>query len=72
MADSLPALEAERSHILRQISSLADLRPGSICPVALRCGKPTCHVRSPAIRGTIRSCASLGKWMAKTVAESFA
>jgi len=47
MPDSLPALEAESSHILRQISGLADLRPGSICAVARRCGKQTCHCAKP-------------------------
>ena len=43
MPDSLPVLEAERSQILRQIVNLGDLRPGSICAIARRCGKPTCH-----------------------------
>jgi len=42
MPDSLPELEAERSKILRQFSTLGDLRPGSICAVARRCGKATC------------------------------
>ena len=40
MGDSLPQLEAERSQILQQFTTLGDLRPGSICAVARRCGKP--------------------------------
>src|ERR1035438_7246874 len=47
MPDSLPALEVQRSQILRQIGDLRDLRPGSICAVARRCGKPTCHCAKP-------------------------
>ena len=47
MPDSLPVLEAERSQILRQIVNLGDLRPGSICAIARRCGKPTCHCAKP-------------------------
>ena len=47
MPDSLPALEAERARILRQITALGDLRPGSICAVSRRCGKPTCHCAKP-------------------------
>jgi len=41
MGDSLPQLEAERSQILQQFTTLGDLRPGSICAVARRCGKPS-------------------------------
>jgi hypothetical protein len=47
MTDSLPPLEIRRSQILRQIGSLGDLRPGSICTVTRRCGKPTCHCAKP-------------------------
>jgi hypothetical protein len=43
MPYTLPALEARRSEILRQIGTLGDLRPGSICAVVRRRGKPTCH-----------------------------
>src|ERR1039457_2945157 len=41
MPDSLPALEAERSQILRPLSTLGDLGPGSMGAAARRCGKPT-------------------------------
>ena len=44
---SLPELEAERSRILAQFTTLSDLRPGSICAVPRRCGKPTCHCANP-------------------------
>jgi len=37
MPNTLPELEAERSRILRQFTTLGDLRPGSICAVARRC-----------------------------------
>ena len=39
MPDSLQTLEAERSRILGQFTTLGDLRPGSICAVARRCGR---------------------------------
>jgi hypothetical protein len=72
MPDSLPALEAERSQILRQISSLGDLRPGSICAVPRRCGKPTCHCAKPNDPGHDPQLRLTRKVDGKTVAESFA
>ena len=72
MPDSLPALEAERSQILRQISSLGDLRPGSICAVTRRCGKPTCHCAKPNDPGHDPQLRLTRKVDGKTVAESFA
>jgi hypothetical protein len=72
MPDSLPALEAERSHILRQISSLGDLRPGSICAVVRRCGKPACHCAKPEDPGHDPQLRLTCKVDGKTVAESFA
>ena len=72
MPDSLPALEAERSQILRQISSLGDMRPGSICAVARRCGKPTCHCAKPRDPGHDPQLRLTRKVDGKTVAESFA
>jgi len=71
MPISLPELEAERSSILRRFITLGDLRSGSICAVARRCGKPTCHCaklndpgHDPQVRLTRRV-------DGKTVAESF-
>lgn len=71
MSDPLPALEAERSEILRQISSVGDLRPGSICAVARRCGKPTCHCAKPNDPGHHPQLRLTRKVGGKTVAESF-
>lgn len=72
MSHSLPALEIERSQILRQLSTLGDLRPGSICAVARRCGKPTCHCAKPNDPGHHPQLRLTYKVEGKTVAESFA
>lgn len=72
MPDSLLALEAERSQILRQISTLGDLRPGSICAVSRRCGKPTCHCAKPKDPGHDPQLRLTYKVGGKTMAESFA
>jgi hypothetical protein len=72
MSDSLPALETKRFEILRQISTLGDLRPGSICAVARRCGKPTCHCAKPGDLGHDPQLRLTRKVAGKTVAESFA
>lgn len=72
MPESLPALETERSRILRQISTLGDLRSGSICAVARRCGKPTCHCAKPNDPGHNPQVRLTRKVGGKTVAESFA
>ena len=72
MPDSLPVLEAERSQILRQISTLGDLRPGSICAVSRRCGKPTCHCAKPKDPGHDPQLRLTYKVEGKTMAESFA
>jgi hypothetical protein len=72
MPDSLPALETQRSQILRQIGDLGDLRPGSICAVARRCGKPTCHCAKPNDPGHDPQLRLTRTVNGKTVAESFA
>lgn len=71
MPDSLSALEAQRSQILRQIGTLGDLRSGSICAVARRCGKPTCHCAKPHDPGHDPQLRLTRKVDGKTVAESF-
>jgi hypothetical protein len=71
MPNSLPELEAERSKILRQFSTLGDLRPGSICAVPRRCGKPTCHCAKPNDPGHDPQIRLTRKVDGKTVAESF-
>jgi hypothetical protein len=71
MPNSLPELEAERSKILRQFTTLGDLRTGSICAVARRCGKPTCHCAKPQDPGHDPQIRLTRKVEGKTVAESF-
>jgi hypothetical protein len=71
MPNSLPELEAERSKILRQFTTLGDLRPGSICAVPRRCGKPTCHCAKPNDAGHDPQIRLTRKVDGKTVAESF-
>ena len=71
MPNSLPELEAERSKILRQFTTLGDLRTGSICAVARRCGKPTCHCAKPKDPGHDPQIRLTRKVEGKTVAESF-
>ena len=72
LPDSLSALEAHRTHILRQIGALGDLRPGSISAVVRRCGKPTCHCAKPNDPGHDPQLRLTRTVNGKTVAESFA
>jgi hypothetical protein len=71
MPNSLPQLEAERSKILHRFTALGDLRPGSICAVARRCGKPTCHCAKPDDPGHDPQIRLTRKVDGKTIAESF-
>ena len=71
MPNSLPELEAERSKILRHFTTLGDLRPGSICAVPRRCGKPTCHCAKPHDPGHDPQVRLTRRVNGKTVAESF-
>src|SRR6266478_1963515 len=71
MPKALTELEAERAKILRQFSTLGDLRQGSICAVARRCGKPTCHCAKPKDGGHDPQVRLTRKVDGKTVAESF-
>jgi hypothetical protein len=71
MPHSLAELEAERSAILQQFTTLCDLRPGSICAVPRRCGKPTCHCAKPNDPGHDPQIRLTRKVDGKTVAESF-
>jgi hypothetical protein len=72
MPHSLPGLEAQRSKILLQFHALGDLRPGSICAVSRRCGKPACHCAKPNGPGHDPQIRLTRKVGGKTVAESFA
>jgi len=71
MPDPLPSLEAERSRILHQIAALGDLRPGAICALSRRCGKPTCHCAKPNDPGHAPQLRIFRTIRGKTVAESF-
>jgi hypothetical protein len=71
MPNSLQELEAERSKILRNFTSLGDLRPGSICAVPRRCGKSTCHCAKPNDPGHDPQVRLTRKVNGRTVAESF-
>lgn len=71
MPDSLPELEAQRSKILRQFTTLSDFRRGSICAVSRRCGKPTCHCAKPNDPGHDPQLRLTRKVEGRTVAESF-
>ena len=71
MPDSLQELEAQRSNILRQFTTLSDFRLGSICAVPRRCGKPTCHCAKSNDPGHDPQLRLTRKVNGRTVAESF-
>lgn len=71
MPDSLSDLEAGRSRILRQFGTLGDLRAGSICAVARRCGKVGCHCAKPDDAGHDPQVRLTRRVNGRTVAESF-
>jgi len=71
MPDSLPELEAQRSKILRQFTTLGDFRLGSICAVPRRCGKPACHCAKSNDPGHDPQLRLTRKVDGRTVAESF-
>jgi len=70
MPESLPALEKDRSEVLRQISHLGDLRPGSIQGSMGRCSKPNCHCAQPGDSGHGPNFRLTRKVKGKTVAET--
>ena len=70
MPDSLPALEARRTELLRSIANLRDMRPGSIVGAVWRCGKPTCHCAQPDDPGHGPNLRLTYKSRGKTVTEA--
>ena len=70
MSEPLPALEKDRSEVLRQISHLGDLRPGSIVEVMGRCSKSNCHCAQPGDPGHGPNFRLTRKVKGKTVAET--
>lgn len=45
--NSIPTLEARRSHLLAEISALGDFRPGSLVERYRKCGKGNCRCAQP-------------------------
>ena len=70
MPDSLPDLESRRADLLDTLSSLGDLRPGSIVGAIRRCGKPTCHCAQPDDPGHGPSLRLTHKRKGKTITEA--
>jgi Family of unknown function (DUF6788) len=70
MPESLDSLEGQRTRILQQFQSLGDFRPGSICAVSRRCGKPTCHCAKSNDAGHDPQLRLTRKEGGKTVAET--
>lgn len=70
MPESLPALEARRTELLRSIANLHDMRPGSIVGAVWRCGKPTCHCAQPNDPGHGPNLRLTYKWHGKTITEA--
>ena len=70
MPDSLPDLESRRADLLDSLSSLGDLRPGSIVGAIRRGGKPTCHCAQPDDPGHGPSLRLTHKRKGKTITEA--
>lgn len=70
MPESLAALETRRAEILRSLSNLKDMRPGSIVGAVFRCGKPTCHCAQPDDPGHGPNLRLTYKVRGKTVTEA--
>jgi hypothetical protein len=71
LANSLAALEQQRSSILSQILELGDFRSGSMTAINGRCGKPNCHCHRPNQPGHGPNFRLTRKINGKTVSESF-
>lgn len=71
MSDSLPALEARRTALQREISLLGDMRSGSITTTGGRCGNPRCHCRHKDDPGHGPFVRLTRKVDGKTVTETF-
>jgi Family of unknown function (DUF6788) len=67
---SLAALETRRAELLRAISDLKDMRPGSVVGAVWRCGKPTCHCAQPGDPGHGPTMRLTYKWHGKTHTEA--
>jgi hypothetical protein len=72
VADSLSALEGQRSEIQLKISGLGDMRSGSITTTGGRCGNPGCHCRKEGDPGHGPFYRLTRKIRGRTVTETFA
>ena len=70
MSESLPALEKDRSEVVRQITQLGDFRPGSILGAMGRCSKPNCHCAQAGDPGHGPNFRLTAKVDGRTVAET--
>jgi hypothetical protein len=70
MPEALNGLEARRSELLAAITTLGDMRPGSIVGAVRRCGKPTCHCAQPDDPGHGPSLRITYKRHGKTMTEA--
>jgi|SRR5882724_7245513 len=68
--NSLESLADRRVQITHQISSLGDLRCGSITSTTGQCGKPNCHCHRPKDPGHGPNLRLTYKFQGKTVTES--
>jgi hypothetical protein len=71
MNDALRDLQAQRAHLLTEISRLGDLRPGSVTAIRGRCGKPVCHCHRPNDPGHGPHYRLTRKVDGKTISETF-
>lgn len=72
MSDPEVHLEKQRAELLKRISSVGDLRRGSITATYGKCGKPTCHCAKPGSVGHGPNYRLTRKVQGKTVTETFA
>ena len=71
MSDPELQLEKQRAELLKRISSVGDLRRGSITTTSGKCGKPTCHCAKPGSVGHGPNYRLTRKIKGKTVTETF-
>jgi hypothetical protein len=70
MPESLADLEQRRAELVRELSHLQDLRPGSISGIVRRCGKPSCHCAQPDDPGHGPTLRMTYKLDGKTISEA--
>lgn len=72
MSDKELQLEKQRVELLKRISTVGDLRRGSITATSGKCGKPNCHCAKPGSAGHGPNYRLTRKVQGKTVTETFA